>query len=49
MYTIRIKGDRTRRDTEIISLYLVFYRTGYGRKTKSIRVFELYNDWDQEK
>lgn len=49
MYTIRIKGDRTLKNIEIISLYLVFYRTGYGRITKSIRVFGLYEDWDHKK
>lgn len=46
MFTIRIKGDRTPKDIEIVRLYLVFYRSGYSRITKAICISGLYKDWD---
>lgn len=46
MFTIRIKGARAPKDIEIVRLYLVFYRSGYKRITKSICVSGLYKDWD---
>lgn len=46
MFTIRIKGERTPKDIEIVRLYLIFYRSGYKRITKSICVSGLYKDWD---
>lgn len=48
MFTIRIKGDRTSKDIEIVRLYLIFYRSGYIRITKLICVSGLYKDWDSE-
>ena len=49
MFTIRIKGDRTPKDIEMVRLKLVFYRTGYSRITKTICISGLYKDWDQKK
>ncbi|MDR1504843.1 MAG: phage integrase SAM-like domain-containing protein [Prevotella sp.] len=49
MFTIRIKGERSPKDIEMVRLKLVFYRTGYSRITKTICISGLYKDWDQKK
>lgn len=49
MFTIRIKGERSPKDIEMVRLKLVFYRTGYSRITKTISISGLYKDWDQKK
>ena len=49
MFTIKIKGDHTPKDIEMVRLKFVFYRTGYSRITKAICISGLYKDWDQKK
>ncbi len=48
MFSIRLKGDRTPKDIEMVRLKLVFYRTSYSRITKTICISGLYKDWDQK-
>ncbi|MDR2005284.1 MAG: phage integrase SAM-like domain-containing protein [Prevotella sp.] len=49
MFTIRIKGERSPKDIEMVRLKLVFYRTGYSQITKAICISGLYMDWNQKK
>ncbi|WP_029903477.1 phage integrase SAM-like domain-containing protein [Prevotella sp. 10(H)] len=49
MFTIRIKGERSPKDIQMVRLKIVFYRTGYSRITKAICISGLYKDWNQKK
>jgi len=49
MFTIRIKGERSPKDIEMVRLKLVFYRNGYSRITKTVCISGFYEGWDQKK
>nr|WP_304379613.1 hypothetical protein [uncultured Parabacteroides sp.] len=48
MFTILIKGQRDPRDTEMVKLNIVFYRTGFARVPKVLNITSLYSDWDSK-
>lgn len=46
MYTINIRGKQNPKDTRMVKLEMIFFKTGYARVPKVINVSGLLKDWD---
>lgn len=48
MYSITFKGV-IKKDSDLVKIDMIFYKTGYARVPKAISITGLYKDWDQKK
>ena len=46
MYTINIRGKQNPKDTKMVKLEIIFFKTGYARVPKVINITGLLKDWD---
>lgn len=46
MYTINIRGKQNPKDTKMVKLEMIFFKTGYARVPKVINITGLLKDWD---
>lgn len=46
MFTINFKGRRNPRNIEMAKIDMIFYKRGYPRVTKVLKISGLYQDWD---
>lgn len=46
MFTVNIKGRRDPRNIEMAKIDMIFYKRGYPRVTKVLKISGLYRDWD---
>lgn len=49
MFSINVKGERNPRDLEMVKLELIFFKTGYTRVPKVIRISGRYDDWNRKR
>ena len=45
MYTINIRGKQNPKDTKMVKLEIIFFKTGYARVPKVINITGLLKDW----
>ena len=48
MFTVNIKGRRDSKNIELVKLDLIFYKRGYARVSKVLRITGLYREWDRK-
>lgn len=48
MFTVNIKGRRDPKNIELVKLDLIFYKRGYARVSKVLRITGLYREWDRK-
>ena len=48
MFTVNIKGRRNPKNIELVKLDLIFYKRGYARVSKVLRITGLYREWDRK-
>lgn len=48
MYSINIRGKRNSKDTKMVKLEMVFFKTGYARVPKVLNITGLMKDWDEK-
>ena len=48
MYTINIRGKQNPKDTKMVKLEIIFFKTGYARVPKVINITGLLKDWCRE-
>lgn len=46
MFTVNIKGRRDPRNIEMAKIDIIFYKWGYPRVTKVLKISGIYREWD---
>ncbi|MFI3259471.1 MAG: hypothetical protein R3Y16_05185 [Rikenellaceae bacterium] len=46
MFTINIKGKANPKDSQMVKLEMIFFKTGYARVTKVLNIAGPLKDWD---
>ena len=46
MYRINSRGKQKPKDTKMVKLEIIFFKTGYARVPKVINITGLLKDWD---
>lgn len=46
MYSINIRGKQNPKDTKMVKLEMIFFKTGYARVPKVLNITGLLKDWD---
>ena len=48
MHTINIRGKQNPKDTQMVKLEMIFFKTGYARVPKVLNITGRLKDWDAQ-